>query len=288
MLYPFQTEEYRKLYKKHFVLDSSTCVLVDNVEYELLPDSRAVLVGMKPVLTGQEITDFGDVEDRVDLTKIHTILHQQYKIATVQYDYVREGGSTYDQLSTLKSTQISQQEVSPVIVLPKTWEEYLSSLERTDRKELKRKWKRLETVSHQFITTDISQVDNYFQTFIKLHKMSDPNKVQFMTEEMESFFKDLYKTKIPNWEQKLAILTINAAPAAVIFYFESSDSLLLYNSGYNPEQKYYSGGLLLVSFLIRQAIENKRKVFDFLRGNERYKYDLGGKDVNLYKFVCNI
>lgn len=288
MSHPFQTEEYRQLFKKHFIADPQICVLVGNVEYELLPDRRAVLVGMKPVLNGQEITDFGDVEDGADIIKIHSLLHNQHKIHTVQYDYIREGSPTFIQLSKLATTQTSLQEVSPVIALPTTWEDYLTSLERTDRKELKRKWKRLDTVPHEFITIDTSNQNDYFQTFIKLHKLSDPNKVHFMTEGMESFFKDLFALKIPNWEQKLAFLTINDIPVATVFYFESKDSILLYNSGYDPEQKYYSGGLLLVAHLIQQEIERKVKVFDFLRGNERYKYDLGGKDVNLYKFVCTL
>jgi CelD/BcsL family acetyltransferase involved in cellulose biosynthesis len=35
--------------------------------------------------------------------------------------------------------------------------------------------------------------------------------------------------------------------------------------------------------LIQHAIENKRAVFDFLRGDEDYKYRLGGQDTRLYR-----
>ncbi|MCX6731351.1 MAG: GNAT family N-acetyltransferase [Candidatus Roizmanbacteria bacterium] len=174
-------------------------------------------------------------------------------------------------------------------MLPNTWEKYLESLERTDRKELKRKIKRIETVPHSLRIFEYSEsTEEDFETFIKLHKLSDHSKDQFMTDPMKAFFKDLFYLSIPNWKQKLAFLFVNDIPIASIFYFESSDSILLYNSGYDPEQKYYSGGLLLAAYLIRHAIEKKMKLFDFLRGNERYKYDLGGKDVQLYKFICTL
>ena len=34
--------------------------------------------------------------------------------------------------------------------------------------------------------------------------------------------------------------------------------------------------------LIERAISEKRSVFDFLQGNEEYKYRLGGKDTRVY------
>jgi len=41
--------------------------------------------------------------------------------------------------------------------------------------------------------------------------------------------------------------------------------------------------LLLHAYKIKDAIEKRKKTYDFMRGTERYKYDLGGKDMKLYK-----
>jgi CelD/BcsL family acetyltransferase involved in cellulose biosynthesis len=38
-----------------------------------------------------------------------------------------------------------------------------------------------------------------------------------------------------------------------------------------------------MAHLIRQAIEDKRSVFDFLRGDEPYKYALGGTDTHVHR-----
>ena len=57
----------------------------------------------------------------------------------------------------------------------------------------------------------------------------------------------------------------------------------LYNSGYDPSYSFYSVGLLLKAQSIHWAIEQGKKKYDFLRGNERYKYDLGAKNLRLYR-----
>lgn len=282
----FQTKEYLDLFTRHFIPDASQ--LVDNI-FELLADKRAVLIGMKPVLNGQEITDFGDIPNPSKET-VQTYLNNlrtTHGIISVQFDYVSEDSLVFKILSELSPVPPIFQEVSPFIDLPTTWEKYLESLERTDRKELKRKWKRLDTIPHTFRFIDISNTPA-FEAFIRLHTLSDVLKNQFMTEKMKSFFYDLYNTKIPSWRVKLAFLDIEQNPAASIFYFENNEELLLYNSGYNPEYKYYSAGLLLCTNLIKQGIESGKKKFDFLRGNERYKYDLGGKDCKLYQFTFQL
>jgi CelD/BcsL family acetyltransferase involved in cellulose biosynthesis len=37
--------------------------------------------------------------------------------------------------------------------------------------------------------------------------------------------------------------------------------------------------------LIRDAIENGRTCVDFMRGDESYKYDLGGQDRHVYRLL---
>ena len=49
----------------------------------------------------------------------------------------------------------------------------------------------------------------------------------------------------------------------------------LYNSGFRPEAAALSPGLILLAHIIRDAIERGQRRFDFLRGEERYKYDFG-------------
>ena len=256
----FQTQEYLEIFKKHFCEEKN---IIDGI-WEKVED-KLILLGMKPVLGKEEVTDYAATNIK-DLPK-------GYK--KIQLDYVREDSETYRRFGPGQ-----KQEVSPYIDLPKTWEEYLGGLERKDRKELKRKLRRLEEVEHEFTTND------NLEEFVRLHRLSDPAKNKFMSEPMARFFQDVYETKFPGWKTVLSFLKIEGKFAAGIISFVSQDEWWLYNSGYDLAFSYYSVGLLLKALSVKEAIEQGKKKYDFLRGSERYKYELGGKDLQLYK-LCN-
>jgi len=256
----FQTQEYLEIFKKNFCQEKD---IIEGI-WEIYED-KLILLGMKPVLGKEEVTDYA----KTDIGK----LPSGYK--KIQLDYVREDSETHSAFA--KGYGETKQEVAPYIDLPKTWEEYLSRLKRKYRKELKRKIKRLETVGYQ-----VTQEDNLAE-FVRLNRLSDPAKKKFMSEPMERFFKDVYRAKIPGWQTSLSFLKIEDKYAAGIMSFESDDEWWLYNSGYDPQFSYYSVGLLLKALSIKQAIEAGKKKYDFLRGKERYKYELGGKDLQLYR-----
>ena len=256
----FQTQEYLEIFKKNFCQEKD---IIEGI-WEIYED-KLILLGMKPVLGKEEVTDYA----KTDIGK----LPSGYK--KIQLDYVREDSETHSAFA--KGYGETKQEVAPYIDLPKTWEEYLSRLKRKYRKELKRKIKRLETVGYQ-----VTQEDNLAE-FVRLNRLSDPAKKKFMSEPMERFFKDVYRAKIPGWQTSLSFLKIEDKYAAGIMSFESDDEWWLYNSGYDPAFSYYSVGLLLKALSIKQAIEAGKKKYDFLRGKERYKYELGAKNLQLYQ-----
>jgi hypothetical protein len=59
----------------------------------------------------------------------------------------------------------------------------------------------------------------------------------------------------------------------------------MYNSGYDPAYSHYAVGLMSKALLIKDAIEAGRRAVDFMRGDESYKYDLGGKNRLVYRVV---
>jgi CelD/BcsL family acetyltransferase involved in cellulose biosynthesis len=77
---------------------------------------------------------------------------------------------------------------------------------------------------------------------------------------------------------QLSFLTIEGIKAAGYLCFDYSGHILVYNSGFDFRFSQYSPGWVLLGFLIQHAIENKKSYFDFMRGDEDYKYRLGGID----------
>jgi CelD/BcsL family acetyltransferase involved in cellulose biosynthesis len=53
---------------------------------------------------------------------------------------------------------------------------------------------------------------------------------------------------------------------------------MFYNAGIDPDARDLSPGVIFVAEAIRFAIEHEKRHFDFLRGNEPYKYEWGSVD----------
>jgi CelD/BcsL family acetyltransferase involved in cellulose biosynthesis len=112
---------------------------------------------------------------------------------------------------------------------------------------------------------------------------SSPEKMAFLTQEREKFFVDIARELAVRGQFKLYFLELNGVRVASCICFDYADSYLLYNSGYDPGYSNLSVGLINKALCIREAIEEGRRSFNFLRGSERYKYDLGGKNQVLYR-----
>ena len=74
---------------------------------------------------------------------------------------------------------------------------------------------------------------------------------------------------------RLAFLDTPAGPIASFVTLEWDDTVGLYNSGFRPDCASLSPGLVLLAGVVRDALERGRRRFDFLRGEERYKYEFG-------------
>jgi CelD/BcsL family acetyltransferase involved in cellulose biosynthesis len=81
---------------------------------------------------------------------------------------------------------------------------------------------------------------------------------------------------------RLDLLEIGDRAVASTFSFERDGVFYLYNSAFEMDAASISPGFVLVSELIKSAIDRKVRAFDFLRGPERYKYQLGAQAVPLH------
>ena len=185
------------------------------------------------------------------------------------------------------STEVTPEDVSPGIALPASWDDYLVLLGKKDRHELNRKLRRLErSGSYRFHTVNSSSdLNTALEDFFALMKDSRQDKAVFLTVEREHFFRRMGQDLAEAGMLRLFFLEIAGQRVAGALCFDYGGTRFLYNSGYNPEFGSLSVGLALKALCLKQAIEDGSDYFDFLRGNERYKYDLGAKDVQLYRLT---
>ncbi|OGO19614.1 MAG: hypothetical protein A2144_07715 [Chloroflexi bacterium RBG_16_50_9] len=185
--------------------------------------------------------------------------------------------------------QITQMDTSPRVSLPPSWEEYLALLKAKDRHELRRKLRRLERAkaTSSYAITKKDKLPHEMESFFELFKMSDFEKTRFMTDQKRAFFETMVSSLAEEGYVRLSFLEVGGVRASSSLCFDYGNEVYLYNSAYDPTYAPLSVSLLLKVFCLREAIAQGKKCFDFLRGNESYKYDLGGQDVPVYNCIIS-
>ncbi len=173
----------------------------------------------------------------------------------------------------------------PVLELPSSWEAYLETLSAKQRHELTRKIRRLAREAPDTrvaCAATRAEVETRVGDFLDLHRRSRAGKARFMDARMEAFFRRVAATLADLGMVRLWFLDSTSGPLATFFTLEWEETVGLYNSGFHPDRATLSPGLVLLGHLIRDAIGRGRRRFDFLRGEERYKYEFGPHPEDVY------
>ncbi len=169
---------------------------------------------------------------------------------------------------------------SPYIPLTGNWETYLAGIDKKQRHEIRRKMRRLtesETASRWYIVSDPAQVEVEIEAFITLMAY-DEQKAAFLTPPMREHMRNAMRCAFAEGCLHLAVLEIDGGRAAAYLSFDYLNRLWVYNSGLNPVYRDYSPGWVLLGHLLQWANESGRSEFDFMRGDEEYKYRFGAVD----------
>ena len=180
------------------------------------------------------------------------------------------------------------QEVCPVIPLPRSFDEYLASVDKKQRHEIRRKLGRAEREAITRWSVARDDLDSALDMFIALHAKSAPDKNEFMTDRMQAFFRAISHTFQQQGWLQLVTLEMDGRPAASMLNFDYGADIMVYNSGYDPqEHAWLSPGIVLLAECIRHAIELGRSRFDFLRGGEEYKYRFGAQKTTVHRLLIS-
>ena len=170
------------------------------------------------------------------------------------------------------------EERCPVLALPPSWEFYLARLSGKHRHELQRKMRRLERDAPDAHVSSVSapaDIEARLADFLALHRSSRVGKARFMDDRMERFFRRALRAFAERGTARLWFLDTASGPIATFVTIEWDGTVGLYNSGFAPERAALSPGVVLLAQVIRDAIARGREKFDFLRGEERYKFEFG-------------
>jgi CelD/BcsL family acetyltransferase involved in cellulose biosynthesis len=184
------------------------------------------------------------------------------------------------------TVEIEDDEVCPVALLCNTWDGYLQMLTKKQRHEVRRKLRRAEegAVIEWRTVRDRAELDRDLPVFLALHEASAGDKARFMTGAMRTYFRSLARALLDQGILRLSVLRRDGVDIAATMSFLYRDRWLLYNSGYDPSHAAISPGIAAVAHVMQDAIAEEAIAFDFLSGDEPYKYQFGATST----YTCRV
>jgi len=181
------------------------------------------------------------------------------------------------------TVSVEREDVCPVVHLPEAGgvDALLAGLDKKDRHEIRRKVRRAEAVGPVTLvdaTEPLAELD----AFVDLHQRRWGADGLFPPTEggrqSRRFLERLFELAWPEGFVCLSFLEVGGQRIGAGITFDDGATVYFYNAGVDPAAAHLSPGVLLAERLIRRAIALGRRRFDFLRGNEPYKYAWGAVD----------
>jgi CelD/BcsL family acetyltransferase involved in cellulose biosynthesis len=185
---------------------------------------------------------------------------------------------------------LEREDVCPVVRIPPVvdFEGYLSTLDKKSRHEIRRKIRRAEAAGDVRLTRSETPLDE-LDEFIDLHQKRWGADGLFPPtpggDASRVFLRRWFEESGPDGPVALLFLTVGERRIAAGIHVDGGDTLMFYNAGIDPDARELSPGVVLAAECLRIAIALGKSRFDFLRGNEPYKYEWGAVDEPIQRLL---
>lgn len=175
--------------------------------------------------------------------------------------------------------KINEYYVCPYINLPASWEAYIESLSRNQRRSLKVSSNAMSdagNVIFRFCDT-VQDLSLFMNTHIQLHRKSWNERGQsgsFGTEKFRRFHHEFAEEQLKAGSLFLCNIELDNIPVGSFYGVVHNRSLYSYLIGVNRSAVLKANvGRVLIARCIEECIRRGYTRFDFLRGFESYKYN---------------
>jgi CelD/BcsL family acetyltransferase involved in cellulose biosynthesis len=185
---------------------------------------------------------------------------------------------------------VEREDVCPVVTLPvnATFDEYLGTLGKKQRHEVRRKLRRAEAAGEVRFDPSpdpLAELD----AFIDLHQKRWQERGLFPATEggaqSRTFVRRLFELFGPDGPVQLSFLTVGGRRIAAGIGIHDRDGYLYYNAGVDPDARDLSPGVVMIAKYIEGALLHGCRRLDFLRGDESYKYEWGAVDEPIQRLL---
>jgi CelD/BcsL family acetyltransferase involved in cellulose biosynthesis len=174
-------------------------------------------------------------------------------------------------------TVVKQHRICPYLPLSGDWDSFVSGLSKNQRYNLRRRTRKLleEFYAKLDILEDPGELEIAMDELFRLHEdrfKTKQDKSIFRADLRKNFHKKVSGYFLEKNILRLFRLFVNNKTIASLYCFEFANKLFYFQFGMDPEWAKYSPGVVIMGQSIKYAIDKELDLFDFMRGEEDYKF----------------
>ncbi|MDG5815355.1 GNAT family N-acetyltransferase [Chitinispirillales bacterium ANBcel5] len=292
---PFQSPEWILNWWYQFGNDHLRVITVYNSENKLIALAPLFLYEVHGEKTlsfiGSGISDYLDIiikngyETQVLNSLYKYFQHNQHQYSIIDLQEVKKDSILLtiknDKLTSVHITQLSR---CPYLILPNSSDEFITHIaSKKLRKNIRRGIKYLEK-NKSMVSMEIAD-DNTFEVFmddlIKVHTKRWKNKGMngvLSEDKVKKFHLCSGREMVRNNRLLLYRFSCEEKVCAAFYILVHNDCAYGYISGFDANFENVSIGSVCLYLAMKDLIAKGFRVFDFLRGEEDYKYSWGAKN----------
>lgn len=154
------------------------------------------------------------------------------------------------------------------------WDAYLASRSSNLRQQVRRFERRLDKEHDVNLrrTRTPAELEADMGTLFDLHDRRFEGQTSLSSETARAFHSEFAAAALDRDWLRLWLLEVDGEAIAAWYGWRLGGRYAYYNSGFDPERSQQRPGLVLIAGVIRSALEEGAEEFDFLLGDESYKF----------------
>jgi CelD/BcsL family acetyltransferase involved in cellulose biosynthesis len=178
--------------------------------------------------------------------------------------------------------------ICPVLPLPATKAAFMESRSKNYRKKMKEYQRRCarDLGAQARLSATPAELETDMGALVALHRKRWESRTRaFRSTAYVEFHRRLAARLFDKGWVRMFALDSPSGPLAMLYCFSYAGRFSFYQAGRDPEHSKHRVGLVLMHHAIEQAIDEHAQVFDFLRGEEDYKYMWADGDVRAVRLT---
>jgi hypothetical protein len=160
--------------------------------------------------------------------------------------------------------------------LPTTWESYVASMGKSQRRTVRRLEREMSEADDLVLhsTLQPGELPRAMDILVDLHQRRRKmlgDEGCFASERFLGFYRDVVPELFRQGRVQIHWLELGGKPIAAEYQLLGNGVIYVYQAGVDPDAMEHEPGNMINVAILRRAIEQGFRAYDFLRGDEQYK-----------------